>query len=176
MLEKEIKVLEINPKEVMEKLESLGAEKTFEWFIHDIYYDYPSDKIDAEKRIFRVRKKWEEHLYTIKKKEKSPHTKVAQEHEMPITDIESFTQVLQKYGLLKSREKKKQRYAYSFWEDVHFDIDIYEWIPPLLEIEWPSYLSIKVWIEKLGLSKNPQKKFGSRWLFKYYNKPYLTGK
>jgi len=30
MLEKEIKVLEINPKEVMEKLELLGAEKTFE--------------------------------------------------------------------------------------------------------------------------------------------------
>ena len=171
-MEKEIKILEIDKDEIIQKLEELWATKTFEGFIHDIYYDYPGQKMDLEGRTFRVRKKWEEHLYTIKKKEKSASMKVAHEHEMSITDVESFTRVLEKYGLEKSREKKKYRFSYSFGNDIHFDLDIYDEIPTLLEIEWPSYLKIKLWIEKLGLWKHLQKKFGSRGLFKYYGKEY----
>ena len=41
MLEKELKILNINPDEIIDKLESFGAKKTFEGFIHDIYYDFP---------------------------------------------------------------------------------------------------------------------------------------
>ena len=37
---------------------------------------------------------------------------VKDEHEMPITDIESFTRVLEKYGMTKTREKKKHRISY----------------------------------------------------------------
>lgn len=173
MLEKEIKILEINKDEITSKLEELWATKWFEGYIHDIYYDFPWDTIDAEARIFRVRKKWEEHLYTIKKKEKHNDMKVAQEHEMPITDIESFTRVLEKYGLTKSREKKKYRITYVFGDDVCFDIDIYDEIPPLLEIEAHSLLTIKLWVEKLWLQNHVQKKFWSRGLFKYYWKKYL---
>lgn len=172
MLEKEIKILEINKDEIISKLESMWVEKTFEGYIHDIYYDFPWETIDGEARIFRVRKKGEEHLYTIKKKEKHSEMKVAQEHEMPITDVESFTRVLEKYGLTKSREKKKYRITYTF-DDVCFDIDIYDEIPPLLEIEAHSLLTIRYRIEKLDLQNHVQKKFWSRGLFKHYWKKYL---
>ncbi|NUJ97179.1 CYTH domain-containing protein [Candidatus Gracilibacteria bacterium] len=170
-MEKEIKILEVNKDEIIEKLEKLGAIKTFEGIVHDIYYDYPDQKMDIEGRTFRVRKKGEEHLYTIKKKEKSANMKVAHEHEMCITDVESFTRVLEKYGLQRSREKKKYRISYSLGE-VHFDLDIYDEIPPLLEIEAGSYLKIKLFIEKLDLGKHIHKTFGSRGLFKYYGKEY----
>lgn len=43
MLEKEIKILEISTQEVIETLVSLGAKKTFEGIVHDVYYDFPDD-------------------------------------------------------------------------------------------------------------------------------------
>ena len=60
MLEIEIKILEINSLEVQNKLLELGAQKIFEGFIHDIYYDFPDDlenKMEANGRMFRLRKK-----------------------------------------------------------------------------------------------------------------------
>jgi len=42
--------------------------------IHDVYYDFPGEeknKMEANKRMFRVRKRGEEHIYTIKRKRKS---------------------------------------------------------------------------------------------------------
>jgi adenylate cyclase class IV len=63
-----------------------------------------------------VRKKGEVHLYTIKKKrkklKKELEVNVKDEHEMTITDIDSFTRVLEKYGMNKTREKKKYRISY----------------------------------------------------------------
>ena len=67
------------------------------------------------------------------------------------------------------REKSKFRVSYEIDEFV-FELDEYEGIPPLLEIEGSSYLNIKLWIEKLELSHLPQKRFGARGLFKYYAK------
>jgi adenylate cyclase class IV len=61
MLEKEIKILDINPQEIIAKLEEFGAKRTFEGFIHDVYYDFPEEdennKMEDNKRLFRVRKK-----------------------------------------------------------------------------------------------------------------------
>lgn len=73
MLEIEVKILEINHEEVQNKLLSLGAEKIFEGFIHDVYYDFPDEvenKMEANGRMFRLRRKGEEHIYTIKNKRK----------------------------------------------------------------------------------------------------------
>ena len=71
------------------------------------------------------------------------------EHEMPVTDIESFAKVLEKYGMKKTREKKKQRISYEY-EGVVFDIDDYQnGIPLLLEIEAESKEVIDIWREKL---------------------------
>ncbi|MDD3646725.1 MAG: CYTH domain-containing protein [Candidatus Gracilibacteria bacterium] len=183
MLEKEIKVLEINIDEIKVKLESFGAKKSFEGFIHDIYYDFPGDKMDTEKRIFRVRKKGETHLYTIKRKRDTKveggvkGIKVADEGERQITDVDSFTKVLEKYGMKKVREKKKHRISYSL-DDIEFDIDDYylgddkNTIPPLLEIEAHSKKDINIWIKKLGLENHITKSFGSRKLFEYYGVEY----
>jgi adenylate cyclase class IV len=48
----------------------------------------------------------------------------------------------------KTREKKKHRFSYTL-DGLEFDIDIYEGIPPLLEIEAHSTDEIKEYIHKL---------------------------
>jgi len=182
MLEKEIKILDVDVKKLQSQLEAFGAEKTFEWYIHDVYYDFPEDsihKMEENKRLFRVRKKWDIHMYTIKRKRKKKKDgwekwlKIADEWEREISDVESFKKVLEKYGMIETREKKKFRISYAF-DNCEFDIDDYFlWddrnaIPPLLEIEAHTREDIMKWIKKLDLEDHVAKKFGSRKLFKYY--------
>lgn len=181
MLEKEIKILDVNVIDICKRLEEIWAEKTFEWFIHDVYYDFPWDKMEWEKRMFRVRKKWETHLYTIKRKrkkiKKEEWVNAKDEHETVITDVDSFSKVLEKYWMQKTREKKKFRISYNS-DGIEFDIDdYYIWdnkhlIPPLLEIEANNNEEIQAWIKKLWLEFHEQKLFGSRSLFKYYDQDY----
>lgn len=178
MLEKEIKILDVDVESVVKKLQDLWWEKTFEWYIHDVYYDFPAvsendkTKMEDNRRMFRVRKKWETHLYTIKRKRKDKDLVVKDEHEMEISDVDSFWSVLEKYWMTKTREKKKFRISFNI-EGVEFDIDKYEEIPALLEIEGTSNEQIQAWITKLWLQDKEQKKCWSRSLFKHYDVPYL---
>lgn len=179
MLEKEIKILEINVQEICEKLEKFWAKKTFDGVIHDVYYDFPSDskkaKMQQNNRMFRVRKKWETHLYTIKNKrfdvEENEDVIAKDEHEMEISDVESFSSVLEKYGMVKTREKIKHRISYRL-VDAEFDIDKYEDIPALLEIEEESQANIDFWLRKLKLTDKKIFLWGSKKLFKHYKKEY----
>lgn len=179
MLEKEIKILEIDREVIVEKLLEFGAEKSFEGFIHDVYYDFPNNpdhKMEANNRMFRLRKKGEEHIYTIKRKrkeyQKSEGTHAKDEHETPVTNITSFVKVLEKYGMKKTREKKKHRVSYKL-DNMEFDFDLYEGIPELLEIEGPDGKTIQKWVKKLGLEDHEQMLGGSRKIFKHYGIPYI---
>ena len=180
MLEKEIKILDIDRAEVIAKLEALWAERTFDGFIHDIYYDFPGeswDKMEENKRLFRVRQKGEIHLYTVKRKRNKKSewgekwVKIADEGENVITDVESFKKVLDKYWMKQTREKKKQRISYKLWK-IEFDLDDYDGIPSLMEIEAWTKDEILEYISKLWLTKHTQKKFGSRKLYEYYGLEY----
>jgi adenylate cyclase class 2 len=181
MLEKEIKILEINKSEIVEKLLEMGAEQTFEGFVHDVYYDFPDDapknKMEANGRMFRLRQKGEEHIYTIKNKRrevsKDEGVIAKDEHETPISNIESFAKVLEKYGMEKIREKKKHRVSYKL-DGMEFDFDVYENIPEFLEIEGPDGDTIQAWVEKLDLQDYQQMLGGSRKIFKHYGVDYLN--
>lgn len=175
MLEKEIKILNVDTKIICQKIENLWAKKTFDGIIHDVYYDFPSDskkpKMQQNNRMFRVRKKGETHLYTIKNKrfdvEENEDVIAKDEHEMEISDVESFSAVLEKYWMKKTREKVKHRISYQL-DGAEFDIDKYEKIPALLEIEESSQKNIDAWIEKLWLSEKEIFLWGSKKLFKHY--------
>ena len=59
-----------------------------------------------------VSEKKEKNIYTLLKNKRKTIGKEEQliakdEHETPITNVESFAKVLEKYGLSKIREKKK---------------------------------------------------------------------
>jgi len=177
MLEKEIKILDVDVQKLCTLLEEFWAVKTFDGFIHDVYYDFENDKMQEEKRLFRIRKKWEVHMYTIKRKRKNKKIRQSDEHETEITDVDSFAKVLEKYGMDKIREKKKYRISYKLGT-MEFDIDDYyigdnsKIIPPLLEIEWAKKKDIKLWIDKLWLQDHEKKWFWSRGLFKHYWQDY----
>ena len=111
-------------------------------------------------------------IYTCIQEWAEKWIKIADEAEYEITDVESFSSVLEKYWMRKIREKKKFRISYKLWE-VEFDIDKYDEIPTLIEIEAKSKEEIKYFISVLWFDNHTVKKFGSRKLYKHYNKEYL---
>lgn len=70
------------------------------------------------------------------------------EGEYPISSYKSFVATLEKYGLSCSRQKLKKRTSYEL-NGVQFDIDDYEGIPDLLEIEAENAEKIRFWIDRL---------------------------
>jgi adenylate cyclase class IV len=86
---------------------------------------------------------------------------------MPITDVDSFSEVLERYGMVKTREKKKHRVSYRL-VNAEFDFDKYDDIPALLEIEEESELNIDFWLRKLDLTEGEIFLGGSKKLFKHY--------
>ncbi|MEI7477284.1 MAG: hypothetical protein WCJ81_01815 [bacterium] len=57
MIEKEIKILDINQKEIQKRLKALGAELTFSGTIVDNYYTFPLDSKESLKESIRIRNK-----------------------------------------------------------------------------------------------------------------------
>jgi predicted adenylyl cyclase CyaB len=141
--------------------------------IHDIYYDTPDGQLETDKKRVRIRKQWTSTLITMKTRIKSKSLRKNEEDEIAVPTLEAWDALLRSYGRQPTREKKKMRIAYSF-HNVHFDIDIYDWIPPILEIEAENKETIFAWIKKLWLEKKTTATYGSRGLFKAYNQTYMT--
>lgn len=184
--ERELKILNIDKDQVINKIKELWWKELYDWEdvkIHDTYYDFPWLSLDRKwKRSLRVRKikfpDWkEEYFYTIKRKsEKKEDNKarVCYEKEFKIEKFKAFEQILLGFWLVKSREKEKKRTSYYIelekGKKVKFDIDIYDWIPTLLEIEWDKDEVIEEYKNLLGLQENTTLTLWSRWLFEHYEK------
>ncbi len=163
--EREIKILDIDVSSVTSVLEGYWAEKVFEWTIEDTYYDYLDWRLDKwkEKRSFRIRKKtdknWnEKHYFTVKKKRKedtkTTGLRVCYEKEFEILNMSGFSDfALELIWMERTYKKVKNRTAYSLW-GVKFDIDSYDWLEPLLEIEAKNEKIANNFIKLLWLEKN----------------------
>jgi predicted adenylyl cyclase CyaB len=179
MLEKEIKILEVNTLELIEKLLEFGAEKIFEGHVKDVYYDFHDQvnkKMEEAEKIYRLRQKWDTSIYTVKHK-RQLHTEkekvmVKEEVETPVGCFEDFSKMLEMQWMTPIRKKEKYRASYVLGDTV-FDFDTYNGIPTILEIEGPSWDRIYDWIKKLLLHEKEHLVWGSRMLFERYQIPYV---
>ncbi len=171
MLEKEIKVLNISVDDLTTKFKSMRWFKTFEGVIHDDYYDVPGGFLDKKWYSLRIRTfdGANPHI-TFKIKQKHKSLKVAEEYEFATHDKAEHTFLLfQKRGLKPVRSKTKRRLSYVVGQHT-FDIDMYENMPPLLEIEWGKTKDIFKMIDTLWLQDHTTLKCGYRGLCRFYQK------
>jgi len=179
MLEKEIKILEVNAVEIIHNLLRLGAQKTFEGNIKDVYFDFHNQvenkKSEAEK-IYRLRQKGNKNVYTVKHKKykdiQNENVMVKEEVETNVWNFDDFSKMLEMQWMIAIRKKEKYRISYVLWNTV-FDFDTYDGIPTLLEIEDSSWDNIYAWIKKLLLHEKELLIWGSRILFDKYQVPYI---
>ncbi|MBI3485464.1 CYTH domain-containing protein [Candidatus Daviesbacteria bacterium] len=147
----EVRFLEINPQEIIEKLNSLGAaDQGEDLFTEIIFYDKDLKWQYQEKKIVRLRKNNQGIFLAFKQLiEKSADGTV--EVEFKVEDLEKAKQFLKEIGLVDFRHQEKKRHSFKL-DKVSVDIDIFPAnIPPLVELEGESELELKEAVKKIGL-------------------------
>lgn len=82
LLEKELKILEIDVGEVLKKIHEHKPILTFHGSVKDDRYDFPPDNYTHIEETMRIRKKNNTYLLTIKKKNRSTEIKERAEFEV----------------------------------------------------------------------------------------------
>lgn len=155
MKEVEVKLLEISPSWVEEKLTSLGAKKKFSGIVKVKYFDKENEEIRNKGDLLRVRQfedKRTEVCYKTNKHEEDGY-KVCDEYNLTGESFEEAVKLFENLGykVTCSYEKKRTIFNYKSLEIV---IDEYPQIPPFIEIEGTDTEAIEKLIKELGLEKN----------------------
>lgn len=177
MIEKEVKILDVPYTLLCERLQEMGAEKLWSKQIHDRYCDTPDGQLAAQGMRVRVRQEGDHVVITTKsktnktkkhKKSKKYATKTRREEDTMVPSLEAAWAVIGVMGLEVVREKHKIRISYRLDETSVCDVDFYDGLPPVVEIESTKRKAIYAWIDRLGLSDYRVTTWGSQKLFAHY--------
>ena len=146
--EYEVRVLEINVDDVIERIKSIGAK--FEWDLLQRRYVYDFiPKVDG--KWIRLRTNGEKTTLTIKNLVSSS-IDGTQELEVSVDDFEKTNLILNELGYQAKGYQENRRIQYTL-DGVEIDIDYWPRIPTYLEIEGPSEEAVYAVLDKLGFSK-----------------------
>ena len=161
----EVKVLEVNKKELENKLKEIGAKKKAKRKIKTILYGVPGK--ENKNVIIRLRKKPGVFSITYKKvlKTNKP-VKIAEEIGVKVPDFNEMKLILDRL-FIKKIEYEKEGILY-IKEGTIFGIDTIKGIPTFLEIEAESIKTIEKYIKILKIDKKKIRKWTAEQLLKNY--------
>jgi predicted adenylyl cyclase CyaB len=167
MKEIEAKFLEIDKDNIIAKLESLGARKTFEGEIIASYFDTRKRHLKRKGLILRLRRRGQGSEITLKRRISAIGAKVMEEHESTVSDFEETKLILGALGYVETVKRAKHRITYAIGE-THFEIDTIAGMPPFLEIEAPGVEEIRKAAESLGIDMKGAKTWSEGDVRRYY--------
>lgn len=148
-MEVEVVFLEVNKKQLVEKLISLGAQKILDVDMKQVNY------MTVDGHRLRIRDEGEKIMLAFKKILSTGKLKIADEHETQVVDFDETVSFIQGMGLVPRRFLEKHRESYKLGK-VRFDFDDYlgdySFVPEFLEIESNNEDDIKDAAELVGLS------------------------
>ena len=147
--EYEVRVLEIDEKEIIDKLEKLGAEKEGEYEQKRFVYDVKP--VDENKWI-RLRTNGKK--TTLAFKEIVSNTiDGTKEVEFEVSDIDTAKEFMKSIGFDYRNYQENKRIRYIL-DGVEIDIDSWPMIPTFMEIEGESEEQVRKMLEKLDVDKS----------------------
>ena len=146
--EYEVRVLEINPDEIIKKLEEVGAVLQWDHLQKRYVYDF-IPRIDG--KWIRLRTNGDKTTLTIKNVVSSS-IDGTQELEIGVEDFDKTNLILNELGFVAKGYQENRRRQYIL-DGVEIDIDSWPWIPTYLEIEGESEEVIYEVLDKLGIPK-----------------------
>lgn len=146
--EYEVRILNINIIEMINKAKELGAVKIGRYYQKRYVYDFnPPQK----GHWIRLRSNGEETTLSIKEVE-SIEIDGTKELEIKVSDFETTNEFLEELGYFHRTFQENFRIEFTM-DDVNLDFDIWPMIPPYLEIEGKNEIAVWSAIKKLGISK-----------------------
>ena len=131
----EAKFLNVDVKNVREKLKKVGAVKQYpERLMKRKVFDYPDNKLDKEDAWVRVRDEGDNKITLSYKKLLDRSLHGTKEITLDVSDFETMCDFLQACGFeIKSyQETKREKWTL---EESEITIDTWPWIPTFVEIE-----------------------------------------
>lgn len=170
MKEIELKILEIDIKEITKKLLTLGAKKTLKrTLLIEKIFDYPNNTLKRRDQLLRLRVQNKKVFLTFKyDKVKDKHFKIAKEDELMIDHPERLERIFKHLGLVVGKYHEKYRTSYIL-NKVAIEIDEYPTIPAYLETEGPIKATRTV-LNKLGYKISDTTNLNSSQVLKKYHK------
>ncbi len=171
MQEIEVKILDIQPESIRQKLSSLGAKPHFSGELHALFFDYPDGRIKAKGDVLRLRKEGEEMVLAYKKRVSKEGTKIMEEHESAISNFDEIQQILAHLDVRPVAGNRKFREEYVL-KNSKIVIDDYQdemaHIPPFIEIESPSEAELYEIAVLMGFRREDCKSWDTRDLARHY--------
>lgn len=151
MKEVEVKIRNINKKEIIEKIDELGGVKHFTGRVIDYRFDTPDRKLSKQGKALRIRQKGKYIYLNLKGKKKAIDNITGRDEiGVKLNNSRIMHKILNELGYIKIFELNKYRTEYKL-DEVKFDIDEYLGMPPILEIESDSYETVEKYIGILGI-------------------------
>ena len=166
MLELEAKILDVDHAALAAKLGALGARKAWERDMETRFYK------NAERTAgLRVRREGDAWVLCAKRRLDAGDgaAKEALEYETAVADPDALGKILEVAGFTKVKRLTKRRQR---WElgGVHFELDAYRNLPPLLEIEAPTQDALVAAARSLGYAEADLKPWGLAEVEKRYGR------
>lgn len=159
----ETKVLDIDVKDIRQKLTSLGAQKIQETKLIVDWYRLAGIQEEQDPWFLRIRSN-SEGKHEVTWKAKSEILGTARKHKeinFLTQDPEKLSDLFEELGLEKYAHQEKERTSFIY-KDWQFDIDQYPGMPAYLEVEGQSEEHIKEAMVLLGLENSPTWAKGER--------------
>ncbi|MGD0160073.1 MAG: class IV adenylate cyclase [Candidatus Bathyarchaeia archaeon] len=173
MEEIEVKILNVDGRQVEEKLIRLGAKKVFDGEIESLFFDFEDSAMSKAKNVVRLRREDNKTILTFKKFLSNKAVKDVEEIGVVVSDMAKAKKILEFLGLSTTSSTKKDRLSYSLGQ-VHFDIDKYKgehaYIPEFLEIEAEDADTIHKYAKLLGFSIKDCLPWSTEELVSYYSR------
>lgn len=170
--EYEVKFLDIDLKDIEEKLIDIGAKKVGDYFYKRITFDFPGFPLHNNGSAWlRLRDEGDKVSLTWKKRlgVKTHDGKVndegMEEIEVIVSDFNKTASILRSIGMIDKfyQENKRTRWSKN---NVKFDIDTWPLLNPYLEIEADSWTLVDEAIKELKLNPNDKKIFSTNQVYK----------
>lgn len=146
--EYEVRILNINEKEMIKKLQELNAELQGDYIQKRYVYDFIPK---VENKWIRLRTNGEKTTLTIKNIVNSS-IDGTQELEITVDNFERCNLLLKELGYEAKNFQENRRIQYLL-NGVEIDIDYWPQIPTFMEIEGPSEIAVYNTLETLGFKK-----------------------
>lgn len=146
----EVRFLEINKDDLVNRLKELDAEDLGEDLLEEvIFYDRELKWKDSGKKFVRIRKANGKIILTYKCQDREC-IDGTEEVEFEVSSFAKAEVLLERIGLIPFRHQQKKRHKFMLG-DVTIDIDTWPKIPTYVELEGESEEDLKKAAEKIGL-------------------------
>jgi adenylate cyclase class 2 len=171
MEEIEAKFLGIDIKDLVVKLESLGAERVFEITYRRRLFDFPGLPLANNYSWFRLRDEGTKVTLTFKKRLGVNKNKLKDEGmheiEVEVSDFDKTGEMLLSIGMIEKFYEENKRIKYIIG-DVEFCIDSWPLIPPYLEIEGKSWATVEKSASLLDLNWDSHLRCSTMQIYEHY--------